>query len=55
MCKYLKGNDCSIYEDRPLLCRIDDSYDRMFYSLMSREKFYEINKQACKKLQRLEE
>lgn len=55
VCKYLKGNDCTIYANRPLLCRIDDSYDSMFCSLMTREEFYEINKQACKKLQGLEE
>lgn len=55
ICKYLDGNDCSIYENRPLLCRIDDSYDSMFSSLMTREDFYKINKKACKKLQRSEE
>lgn len=55
VCKYLEGNDCLIYENRPLLCRIDDSYDSMFSSLMTREDFYKINKQVCKKLQRLEE
>lgn len=55
VCKYLYGNDCSIYENRPLLCRIDESYDRLFSSLMSREEFYSINKQACKKIQEMEE
>lgn len=54
VCKYLVGNDCSIYENRPLLCRIDESYDSMFSSLMTREEFYKINKLACKKLQELE-
>lgn len=43
VCKYLVGNDCSIYENRPLLCRIDESYDSMFSSLMTREEFYKIN------------
>lgn len=55
VCKYLKGNDCSIYENRPVLCRIDDSYDRFFSKTMSKEEFYGINKQACKLLQKLEE
>ena len=27
ICKYLKGNLCSIYNERPLLCRIDDCYE----------------------------
>jgi len=26
-CKHLKDNKCSIYEDRPIECRIDESYD----------------------------
>ena len=55
VCKYLKGNDCSIYENRPVLCRIDESYDRFFSEMMSREEFYAINKQACKQLQKWEE
>ncbi len=55
VCKYLKGNDCSIYENRPVLCRIDESYDRFFSVMMSREEFYDINKQVCKWLQKLEE
>ena len=55
VCKYLKGNDCLIYENRPVLCLIDESYDRFFSGTMSREEFYDINKQACKWLQKLEE
>jgi Fe-S-cluster containining protein len=55
VCKYLEGNDCSIYNNRPLLCRIDESYDYMFSSIMPRDEFYRINKQACKKLRKLEE
>lgn len=51
VCKYLKGNDCSIYENRPLLCRVDESYDSIFYKMMSREEFYEMNKKVCKMLQ----
>lgn len=51
VCKYLKGNDCSIYENRPLLCRVDESYDSIFYKMMSREEFYKMNKQVCKMLQ----
>lgn len=55
VCKYLVGNDCSIYKNRPLLCRIDESYDSMFSSIMTREEFYILNKKACKKLQDMEE
>lgn len=55
VCKYLNGNDCSIYDNRPLLCRIDESYNRFFSKLMTKEDFYKINKEACKRLQKLEE
>lgn len=27
ICKYLKGNICSIYDKRPILCRVDESYN----------------------------
>lgn len=55
VCKYLDGNNCSVYENRPLLCRVDESYDSMFSSLMSREEFYRLNKQVCEKLKESEE
>lgn len=55
VCVFLIGNDCSIYENRPLLCRIDECYDRLFRHAMTREDYYRINKQACEKLKKLEE
>ncbi len=54
-CKYLKGDDCMIYKRRPLICRIDESYDRFFANQISREKYYTLNKEVCKLLQKLEE
>ena len=30
VCRYLDGNLCSIYQNRPVLCRIDESYE-IFY------------------------
>lgn len=30
ICKYLKDNRCSIYENRPLLCRVDECYEEFF-------------------------
>lgn len=54
VCKYLEENDCSIYENRPLLCRVDESYDSMFSLLITREEFYKINKHVCRKMQGLE-
>lgn len=54
-CIYLKDNLCSIYNTRPLLCRIDECYEKFFYSVMSREEYYLLNKQECEKLKKTEE
>ncbi len=50
-CKYLDGNKCSIYDERPLLCRIDKSYEVYFKEYYSREEYYELNYNVCKQLQ----
>ena len=51
VCRYLKGNLCSIYENRPLLCRIDESYDKYFSEIYTRDEYYRLNEQGCKILQ----
>ena len=51
VCVYLDGNLCSIYENRPLLCRIDESYDAYFKEKYSKEDYYQLNYNACEKLQ----
>lgn len=50
ICKYLEGNLCTIYDTRPLLCRIDEAYDIYFASLMTKKEYYRLNYNACKKL-----
>lgn len=47
VCRYLKGNLCSIYEYRPLLCRIDESYEEFFKDSISKEEYYRLNYEAC--------
>lgn len=54
VCKYLSGDLCSIYERRPLLCRVDESYDKLFYRSYSKEDYYTLNYEACEKLARKE-
>ncbi len=51
ICKYLNGNKCSIYNERPLLCRIDESYEFYFKEKYSLEEYYELNYSVCKQLQ----
>lgn len=50
ICRYLEGNICSIYETRPVLCRVDFSYDLYFKDYMDREEYYRLNRETCKKL-----
>ena len=45
------SNLCSIYDNRPLLCRIDDSYDIYFKDRYTKEEYYKLNYEVCKKLQ----
>ena len=52
ICKYLKDNLCSIYEGRPLLCRIDESYDVYFKKEHTIEEYYKLNYEGCKKIQK---
>lgn len=40
---------CGIYEQRPLICRVDDSYIH-FAAVMSREQYNTANLQACQQL-----
>lgn len=47
VCKYLRGNLCSIFENRPLLCRVDESYEQLWKKLMTREEYYEQNQKVC--------
>lgn len=50
ICKYLYENICSIYEERPLLCRVDESYELLFKNIINRSDYYKFNYESCKKL-----
>lgn len=52
VCKYLCGNLCSIYDNRPLLCRVDESYERFFKEKLSKEDYYRLNYQVCDKIKK---
>lgn len=47
VCKYLSADLCTIYEDRPLLCRVDECYELYFSKILSKEEYYLLNKKAC--------
>jgi Fe-S-cluster containining protein len=46
-CRYLEGNLCSIYETRPLICRVDEGYNAFFKDTMTIEEFYSENYKMC--------
>lgn len=50
ICRYLQGNLCSIYEDRPLLCRIEECYDVMLKNKLSYEEYIQLNHKYCNEL-----
>lgn len=49
-CVNLAGNICRIYGDRPLICRVDEMYERCFADEYSREEFYKLNLAVCQRL-----
>ncbi|MGN0688654.1 MAG: YkgJ family cysteine cluster protein [Oscillospiraceae bacterium] len=46
-CRYLNGNKCSIYAERPLLCRVDEGYELFFSDHISIEEYYRLNYEVC--------
>lgn len=50
VCRYLRGNLCTIYEERPLLCRVDESYEVYFKDKMSKNDYYRLNYETCDKI-----
>ena len=49
-CRYLQGNTCSIYENRPDICNVEKMYAKCFATHMSRDEFIELNRQSCQQL-----
>lgn len=43
---------CSIYNDRPLICRIEDFYIENLTSQFSWQEFVELNLEVCRDLQK---
>lgn len=50
VCLFLDDdNKCSIYADRPLICRVDEGFE-VYGKGYSIEEWYELNKKACGEL-----
>lgn len=55
ICKYYSDDKklCLIYKTRPLICRIDEYYESVLAKDIDRNKYYELNYEACKKCRKL--
>ena len=52
VCRYLEENLCSIYKDRPLICRVDESYELYFSSIYTKDEYYKLNIEACENIKK---
>jgi Fe-S-cluster containining protein len=54
-CQHYDDNTqlCSIYADRPSICRVDEQYTLNYQPLLTWEAFIEINMKACSQLKLL--
>jgi len=47
-CTHLKeDNSCSIYEDRPLICRVDDMYEVLKKHFKSKQEYIKLTVDTC--------
>jgi Fe-S-cluster containining protein len=47
VCRYLLNNLCSIYEDRPQICNIEEMYISCFKEIIAENEFITLNLEAC--------
>ena len=52
VCKYLQGNLCSIYENRPDICNVEKMYPA-FASVMSRKEYEEAMVASCARIKEM--
>ena len=53
VCKYFNSKTklCIIYYNRPFFCNIDAVYNKFYRDKMSKNMFFQLNKNICKSLQ----
>lgn len=52
VCKYLDGNLCSIYDNRPDICNVDKAFELYFKDVISKDDYLKFNREACLILKR---
>lgn len=52
VCKYFDSTTrlCSIYDKRPLICRVDEMYTFYYSRKINKEEFYRLNQNVCENL-----
>ena len=52
ICKHFDENThlCQIYENRPIICNVDEFYTSFLSSQISKDEFYSINYESCKQI-----
>lgn len=55
ICRYLEGNICSTYENRPLLCRVDECYELFYKDILEYDEYLQLNYESCKILKKQKE
>jgi len=53
VCKYFDeiSNQCTIYETRPDICRVDKMYQQKYNVFFTKKEFYIKNAEVCNQLQ----
>ncbi|WP_405755111.1 YkgJ family cysteine cluster protein [Anaerovibrio slackiae] len=44
---------CKIYHNRPLICNVDEYYDKKMHHIMAKNHYYELNYKMCDYLKSL--
>ncbi|TKX30868.1 YkgJ family cysteine cluster protein [Campylobacter aviculae] len=53
ICVHLKeDNTCAIYDTRPMICKIDEIYQKYFSQYYKKNDFYNENIKICNELQK---
>ena len=48
--KNSQGDLYGIYNDKPLLCKVDECYDLFYNNLMNKRECYQLNYKSCLEL-----
>ena len=55
ICKHLNidMNLCTIYHNRPDICKVDTMYEKVYKEIYTKDEYYELNYEACEFLKNI--